>query len=90
MATVVGNHELNHFGVGSEMSGSPEKRKKIGQSPNFYVGFWWRCGEGNRLRQTGYTCLIFFLEKGSNTPDQEIGPPNFELCVSGGNALPAV
>ena len=68
----------------------PKKEKKLDRAPTFYVGFWWRCGGGNRLRQTGYTCLIFFLEKGSNTPDQEIGPANFKLCVCGGNALPAV
>jgi len=39
-------------------------------------------GGGNRLRQTGYTFLIFFLEKGSITPDQEIGPPNFDNVVA--------
>jgi len=30
----------------------------------------------------GYTFLIFFLEKGSITPDQEIGPPNFDNVVA--------
>ena len=64
----------------------PKKEKKIGQSPNFLRSFlvevWWG-------QQTMYT-FLFFSGEGSNTPDQEIGPPNFELCVCGGNALPAV
>jgi len=38
-------------------------------------------GVGNGLRQTGYTFLIFFVEKGSNTSDQETGPPSFENVV---------
>ena len=54
--------------------GGPDPQKN-GWTPNFYVAFRWGSGGGNnRLRQTGYTFLIFFLERGSNTTDQEIGP----------------
>ena len=37
---------------------------------------------GNRQRQTGYIFLKKILEKGSNTPDQEIGPLNFENVIA--------
>jgi len=50
-------------------------------SPTFYVAFRW--GRGNRLRQTGYTFLKKIPEKGSNTPDQEIGPRLFKTCLRG-------
>ena len=37
----------------------------------------------NRLRQTGFIYLsnFFSLEKGSNTPDQEIGPPTLKTWL---------
>jgi len=53
-----------------ELGSRPPPKKKLDGPPTSYVAF----GGGNRLRQTGYTFLIFFLEKGSNTPDREIGP----------------
>ena len=45
--------------------------------PQLFTYLLMGSGGGNRLRQTGngYTFLIFFLEKGSKTPHQEIGPP---------------
>ena len=49
--------------------------------PTFYVAFWRESGGGNRLRQTGYTFLNFSLEKGSNTPDQESGPPTLKTWL---------
>jgi len=57
------------MGVTTGGSGVPLPRKLDGP-PTFYVVF----GGGNRLRQTGYTFRNFFLEKGSNTSDQEIRP----------------
>jgi len=44
---------------------------------SFLLGVWW----GNKLRQTGYTFLKKFLEKGSNTLDQEIGPPTLKTWL---------
>ena len=56
--------------------------QKLDGPPTIYVAFWWGSGGDNRLRQTGYTLLNFFWTKGSNTSDQEIGPPNFENVVA--------
>jgi len=36
---------------------------KFGWTPTSYVAFWWGSGGGNRLRQTGYTFLIFFWRR---------------------------
>ena len=60
----------------------PPPKKKIGRPPNVSIAFWWGSDGGNRLRQTGYSFLKKFLEKGSNTPDQGIGPPNFKNAVA--------
>ena len=46
-------------------------------------------GGGNRLRQCGCAFLQKFLEKGSNTADQELGPPNFENVVAPSAPVPA-
>jgi len=59
-------------------SGPPQK---LDGPLNFLHSYWCRSGGGNRLPQTGYT-FLFFLEKGSNTPDREVGPPNFENAVA--------
>jgi len=47
-----------------------------------YQLFTYLSGMGNKQLIPGYTFLIFFLENGSNNPDQEIGPPNFENAVA--------
>ena len=67
---------MQPLGVGKGVRTPP--LLKFGWPPTVYVSFWW----GNRLLQTGYTFLIFFLEKGSDTTDQEIRPLNFENVVA--------
>ena len=64
--------------------------QKFGRNPNFYVDFWWGSSGGNRLRQTAWVYLSnVFLEKGSNTSDEETGPPTLKtwLCPCKGKKV---
>jgi len=51
---------------------TPDPQKTL--DTNFYVAFWWvkLFGAPNWVYLSKF---VFFLEKGSNTSDQEIGPP---------------
>ena len=61
-------------------SGKGFRTPKIWMDPRLFMKLF--RGGLMGLRQTGYTFLNFFPEKGSDTPDREIGPPNFENVVA--------
>ena len=65
-------HCVNSMGTTTGgWSGGPDPPPKCGWTPNFFVAFWW----GNRLRQTGYTFLIFFWRRAYYPQTKKLPPP---------------
>jgi len=60
-------------------SGKGFRTPKIWMDPRLFMKLF--RGGLMGLRQTGYTFLIFFPEKGSDTPDREIGPPTLKTWL---------